>query len=121
MTQFPRRGEVWTVRLDPAVGSELQKTRLALILQNDLGNEFSPTTIVAPLTRAGERLYPFLVLVKPPEGGVIKPSVANLAQIRVVDKQRLTQCLGELTEDTMREVDRAICTSLRIAQSPPKD
>lgn len=119
MTQFPRRGEIWTVRLDPVVGSELRKTRPALIIQNDLGNEFSPTTIVAPLTRAGKRPYPFLVLVKPPEGGVTKSSVVNLAQIRVVDKQRLTQCLGELTEDAMREVDRAICVSLGVASEHP--
>jgi len=59
-TKAPKRGEIWLVNFDPTIGSEINKTRPALIIQNDIGNTYSPVTIVAALTSAtpGEKIYP---------------------------------------------------------------
>jgi mRNA interferase MazF len=73
---LPDRGEVYLVTFDPAVGTEIQKTRPALILQNDIANRHSPITIVAAITsQFDEPLYPTEVLITPPEGGLTAPSV----------------------------------------------
>src|SRR5512134_1149164 len=86
----PKRGEVYLVSFDPTVGAEIKKTRPALVIQNDIGNRYSPITIVAAITsKFDEELYPTEVLVTPPEGGLRDPSVVSLNQIRSVDKQRL--------------------------------
>ena len=75
---FPRRGEVYLVSFDPTVGSEIQRTRPALILQNDIANRHSPITIVAAMTsQFAEPLYPTEVLIAPPEGGLTTPSVVG--------------------------------------------
>jgi mRNA interferase MazF len=115
MSDFPRRGEVWRVRLS---GTKSDKSHTALVVQNDLGNEHSPTILVAPLTRGKAQIYPFEVAVPPPEGGVTKPSLVNLSQIHVVDREQLAECCGRLKEDTMRAVDEAICASLGVERSP---
>lgn len=91
----PKRGEVYLVSFDPAVGTEIQKTRLALILQNDIANRHSPITIVAAITSQFEEpLYPTEVLIRPPEGGLQVASVVLLNQIRSIDKRRLIRRLG---------------------------
>jgi mRNA interferase MazF len=105
----PRRGEVYLVRLDPTLGAEIKKTRPAIILQNDIDNRHSLTTIVIPLTSKFEYpLYPADVLVQATEGGLATDSVALLNQIRAVDRIRLVRCLGRLQRRTMAEVDRAL-------------
>jgi mRNA interferase MazF len=112
---FPRRGEVYLVNFDPTVGSEIQKTRPALILQNDSSNRYSPVTIVAAITsKADDELYPTEVLVKTPEGGLTKDSVILLNQIRSIDRRRLVKRLGTVKSSTMFEVDRAIQISLGL-------
>ena len=79
------------------MGAEIRKTRPAVIIQNDIGNRFSPITIVAAVTSKFEdRLYPTEVLVTPPEGGLREPSIIALNQIRSIDKQRLVKRLGTL-------------------------
>ncbi len=111
----PRRGEVYLVAFDPTVGSEIRKTRPAVVIQNDVGNRTAPITIVAALSsQVEEPLYPFEVLVQPREGGLVKRSVVLLNQIRTVDRERLIRRLGALTPDTMRRVDRAIAISLGL-------
>ena len=86
----PKRGEVYLVNFDPTLGSEIQKTRPALVLQNDISNEYSPITIVAAITsQFDEGLYPTEVLIQPPEGGLTTNSVVLLNQIRSIDKKRL--------------------------------
>jgi mRNA interferase MazF len=68
---FPKRGEIYLVNFDPTLGSEIQKTRPALILQNDISNQHSPITIVAALSSQFDtKLYPTEVLITPPEGGL---------------------------------------------------
>ena len=112
---YPQRGEIYLVNFDPTIGSEIRKTRPALILQNDVSNQYSPITIVAALTsQFTEPLYPTEVLIKVPEGGLQVDSVALLNQIRSVDKQRLIKRLGVLESVTMEQVDRAIQISLGL-------
>ena len=69
---YPRRGEVYLVRFDPTEGAEIKKTRPALVIQNDVGNRHSPTTIVAAITSKLEQpLYPIEVLITAPDGGYV--------------------------------------------------
>lgn len=113
----PKRGEVYLVSFDPTIGSEIQKTRPALVLQNDVANEYSSITIVAAITsKFDENLYPTEVLIEPPEGGLSVKSVALLNQIRSIDKQRLIKKLDKLTEATMGQVDQAIQISLGLVE-----
>lgn len=113
--RFPRRGEVYLVNFDPTVGVEIQKTRPALIIQNDLANRASPITIVSALTsRFDETLYPTEVLVRAPEGGLSANSVVLLNQVRSVDRRRLGRRLGRLKPETMRHVDAAILMSFGL-------
>lgn len=115
---FPRRGEVYLVRFDPTVGAEIQKTRPALVIQNDVGNRVSPLTIIAAISsrRDPARVYPTDVLVSKGEGGLAAESVVLTNQIRSVDKQRLGKRLGRLKSDTMDQVDQALLVSLGLIE-----
>ena len=111
----PRRGELYLVNFDPTIGSEIKKTRPALILQNDIANRYSPVTIVAALSSSvSQPLYPTEVLIKPDTDGVEKPSVVLLNQIRTIDKQRLVRKLGRVKRQTMDHVDQALKISLGL-------
>jgi mRNA interferase MazF len=113
----PKRGEVYLVAFDSTIGAEIQKTRPALIVQNDIANRHSPMTIVAAITsQFDEPLYPTEVLIQLPEGGVTIPSVVLLNQVRSVDKRRLVRRLRTLTPTTMERVDRAILISLGLVE-----
>jgi|SRR5439155_22418772 len=112
----PKRGDIYLVNFDPTIGAEIQKTRPALILQNDIANQHSPITIVAAVTGQFEDpLYPTEVLVTPPEGGLRTESVVLLNQIRSVDKRRLVKRLGTLKAGTMDQVNRALEISFGLA------
>jgi mRNA interferase MazF len=111
----PRRGEVYIVNFDPTLGAEIQKTRPALIVQNDIANRHSAITIVAAITsQFDEPLYPTEVLIRPPEGGLRTDSVALLNQIRSIDRQRLVRRLGTLKPETIDRVDHAILISMGL-------
>jgi mRNA interferase MazF len=113
----PKRGEVYLVSFDPALGTEIQKTRPALILQNDIANRHSPITIVAAITSQFEEpLYPTEVLITPPEGGLSVPSVVLLNQIGSIDRRRLVRRLGTVAPGTMERVNRAIQLSLGVIE-----
>jgi mRNA interferase MazF len=113
----PKRGEVYLVRFDPTVGTEIKKTRPALIIQNDIGNRYSPITIVAAITsKFDDALYPTEVLVAPPEGGLRKSSIVALNQIRSVDKRRLVARLGALHPATMARIDQALRISVGLVR-----
>ena len=104
-----KRGDIYFADLDPVVGSEQGGFRPVLIIQNDLGNRFSPTVIVVPLTsRMGKAPLRTHVPVQPPQGGVKKPSIILCEQVRTVEKSRLTRYLGTLPPEKMNLVDRAI-------------
>jgi mRNA interferase MazF len=113
----PKRGEIYLVNFDPTVGAEIQKTRPALIVQNDIANRHSPITIVAAVTsQFDEPLYPTEVLIRSPEGGLTVDSVVLLNQVRSVDKRRLVRRLGALTPTTMEQVTRALQISLGMVE-----
>ena len=108
-----RRGEIWTVDLEPVVGSEQGKARPALIIQNDNGNQYAATTIVAAITTTIKK-YPVTVLIPAGKGGLKENSMVNMAQILTIDKGRLIKKLGYLGEERMAEVDEAIRISLGV-------
>ena len=114
MIGFPRRGEVWLVNWNPARGSEQAGKRPAVVIQNDIGNEKAPTTIVAAITTI-VKLYPMNVEIKPPEGGLKHPSIIKTSQILTVAKERLEKRLGTLSKESMGEVDKAIKLSLALS------
>jgi len=113
----PKRGDVYLVALDPTQGSEIAKTRPAVVIQNDIGNRFSDVTIVAPVTsKYDSELYPTEVLVRAPEGGLKTDSVVLLNQIRAVDKRRLSRRLGTLHPSTMALLNDALAISVGLAE-----
>lgn len=110
-----KRGEIYYADLSPVVGSEQGGTRPVLILQNDTGNHFSSTTIVAPITSVPKKSkqpthifidYDFLE----------SESVVLLEQLRTVDKRRLSDYLGKLSLQDMRRVESAMAVSLGMKQ-----
>ncbi len=112
---MPKRGEVYLVNFDPTLGSEIKKTRPALILQNDIANEHSPITIVTAITsKFDDRLYPTEVEIPAGEGGLTQNSVVLLNQIRSIDGQRLAQKLGKVKDLTLKKVDLSIKISLGL-------
>jgi mRNA interferase MazF len=113
---FPKRSKVYLVNLDPTIGSEIKKTRPAVIIQNDVGNQYSPITIIAPITSDDKAVYPIEVEVKLPEGGLDHNSLILTNQIRAIDQKRLVKRLGQLSEQTMRKVDQAIIISLALSE-----
>ena len=113
---FPRRGEIYLVEFDPARGHEVQKTRPAVIIQNDIGNRHSPVTIVAAITsKVSVTPYPVEVVVSPNKGnGLSMRSAIELSQIRSVDRERLVRRLGALDAVTLHRVDEALKISLGL-------
>lgn len=104
------------VRLDPTEGSEQAGTRPAIVVSRDAINRHSPVIVICPLTDAAHvpKLYPSDVLVKAPEGGLAKDSVVLTAQVRAIAKSRLLKRLGELTPNTMKQVERALKITLDL-------
>lgn len=112
---LPKRGEIYLVNFDPTVDAEIRKTRPAMVLQNDVANEYSPITIVAAITsKFDERLYPTEVLITASDSGLAQDSVVLLNQIRSIDRQRLIRRLGNVSDTVMESVDRAIQISLGL-------
>ncbi len=110
-----KRGDVFYTNLeavDQAVGSEQSGCRPAVVIQNDVGNEHSPTTIVAFITTRKKRNLPTHVRLH--NNALFFPSVALLEQIRTVSKERLTRYIGTLSRRDMRRIDRAIMISLAL-------
>jgi mRNA interferase MazF len=116
-SSHPRRGEIYLTALAPTVGAEIQKTRPALIIQNNIGNQYYRTTIVAPITSTIRLpLSPVHVLLAAnPATGLAVPSVAVFNQIRTVDRSRLIRKLGFAEDRVMAEADQAIRISLGLS------
>jgi mRNA interferase MazF len=107
-----KRGDIWWVDLKPAIGSETDKERPCLILQNDVGNQNATTTIVAPLL-PGKKSYPFVVNVAPnPLNGLNGERYINLSQMRAVDAKRIKNKQGVLEDIYWEEIEKAICIEL---------
>lgn len=106
-----KRGEVWMANFNPGRGSEQQGIRPGLIIQNDIGNQYSSTTIIAAITTTIKK-YPVTVMIEEGKAGLKKNSMVNLAQIITIDKSRLIKKMGNLEENKIQEVDEAIKVSL---------
>ena len=108
-----KRGEIYAVDFGTGFGSEQGGTRPSLILQNDIGNRHSPTTIVAAITsRKTKATLPTHITIK--TSGLKTESTVLLEQIRTIDKARLGEYIGKLDSKTLAAVDRAIVVSLGI-------
>jgi mRNA interferase MazF len=103
-----QRGDIFLVDLDPVVGSELSKTRPAVVLQNEFANRTSPTVTVVPLSSRVDRVFPFQVLIPAGEGGLEKDSKALCEQIRTLSRKRLRQRLGSLSPERLQEIRSAL-------------
>ena len=109
------RGDIFFANLDPTIGSEQAGTRPVLVVQNDKANAHIPTVTVVPITsnlRANRFL--FTVFIPSAESGLPKDSVVLVFQIRTIDKSRLTQKAGHLSDELMERVDRALETHLDL-------
>ena len=106
-----KRGDVFYADLSPVVGSEQGGVRPVLVIQNDIGNRFSPTVIIAAITAQIQKAkLPTHVEIEAKTHGMERDSVILLEQIRTIDKQRLTDKITHLEEETMRKVDEALKT-----------
>jgi len=110
MSRAPRRGEIYWVALDPAVGTEIKKTRPAVVVSNDSCNTHGSRVVVLPVTSNVDNLYPGEALIR------IKgqPGRALGDQIRSLDKIRLQSRIGSLTAEEMAAVDEALLVTLGI-------
>lgn len=111
---IPKRGQIWLVRLGPTCGAEIKKVRPALIISNDVNNQYAGTVTVLPITEKGKKVYPFEVSLTPKGNGLKKASKIKCQQIRTIDKSRLLKVLGSIGTDIMREVERALLIHLAV-------
>ena len=110
MNKFPKRGEIWLVQFDPKVGSEQGGTRPGVILQNDIGNKYGSTSIVAALTSTLRQMPTHVYFDE--NDGVKNPSMLLLEQIHTIDKKRLVKKIGCIKKDKFNEIYEAIMYSL---------
>jgi mRNA interferase MazF len=110
VSRWPKRGDVYWVNLDPVVGTEIRKTRPAIIISNDSCNRYGTRVVVLPITSNTDSLYPGEAMVEI-KG---KPGRALGDQIRSIDKSRLKGRVGRLTADEMSRVDEAVAITLGL-------
>ena len=110
-----KRGDIYYADLSPVVGSEQGGMRPVLIIQNDVGNRYSPTVIAAAITsRMGKTRLPTHIDIYADRAGLAKDSVVLLEQIRTLDKRRLKEKMGHLDDNMMDEVNTAIAVSFGL-------
>ena len=112
-----RRSDIVLVNLNPTEGSEQRGRRPAVIIQNDIGNRYAPTTIIAPMTTSYDPgdIAPYEVELRAGEAPVDRDSVVLLNQIRTVDvSERIVNKFGEISDEAMAEIDQAIEVSLGL-------
>ncbi|MBQ8726652.1 MAG: type II toxin-antitoxin system PemK/MazF family toxin [Clostridia bacterium] len=112
-----KRGELYYADLSPVVGSEQGGVRPVLVVQNDVGNKYSPTVIAAAVTsQINKAKLPTHIELDAARYGLSKDSVVLLEQIRTLDKRRLKERIGELPTDTMKKVNVALLISLGFSE-----
>ena len=123
-----KRGEIYWVEFDPVKGSEQGGLRPALIVQNDTGNRYSATTVIAAITRTmPPRPYPFVVVIEPSESGLLERSAVNCAQLATIQQtgpdsrlrpfrgEAVVRPLGQLSPTKMAEIDEALKHNLALS------
>ena len=110
-----KRGEIYYADLSPVIGSEQGGIRPVLIIQNDVGNRYSPTVIAAAITSQRDKTkLPTHISVEASDCGLAKDSIVLLEQVRTIDKQRLKEKMGSLDMVSMGMVDRALSVSFGL-------
>lgn len=110
-----KRGDIYYADLSPVVGSEQGGIRPVLIIQNDIGNKFSPTVIAAAITSQSDKArLPTHIKVDTGESGLSKDSIVLLEQVRTLDKTRLKEKMGSLDTESMSKIDRALGVSFGL-------
>ena len=112
-----KRGEIYYADLSPVIGSEQGGVRPVLIVQNDVGNKYSPTVIAAAITSQKDKTkLPTHIQVDVDGSGLAKDSIVLLEQMRTIDKTRLGERMGTLNGNAMNRIDRAIGVSLGLGE-----
>jgi mRNA interferase MazF len=112
-----KRGDILYADLSPVIGSEQGGIRPVLVIQNDIGNKYSPTIIVAAITsQINKAKLPTHVEINAEEYGITKDSVILLEQIRTIDKKRLKEKVGHLSDDLMKKVDDGLQISFGLIE-----
>lgn len=112
------RGDIYYADLSPVVGSEQGGVRPVLIIQNDVGNKFSPTVIAAAITSQRDKTnLPTHIEVDAQGSGLIKDSVVLLEQVRTLDKHRLREKMGRLDKNSMNRVNQALSISFGLGST----
>lgn len=110
-----KRGDIYYADLSPVIGSEQGGIRPVLIVQNDVGNRFSPTVIAAAITSQQSKAnLPTHISINAMESGLSKDSVVLLEQVRTIDKKRLKEKMGTVDEKAMHDINRAISVSFGL-------
>ena len=117
-----KRGDIYYADLSPVVGSEQGGVRPVLIVQNDVGNKFSPTVIAAAITSQKYKTnLPTHILVHATDCGLAKDSIVLLEQVRTLDKRRLRERMGNLAPDDMNRINRALSVSFGLGPRERED
>lgn len=110
-----KRGDIFYADLSPVIGSEQGGVRPVLVIQNDIGNKYSPTIIIAAITsQINKAKLPTHIEINAPDYGLPKDSVVLLEQIRTIDKRRLREKIGNFDEDMMDNVDECLKISIGL-------
>jgi len=113
-----KRGDIFYADLSPVVGSEQGGIRPVLIVQNDIGNKYSPTVIAAAITsQINKAKLPTHIEISAQEYGLLKDSVILLEQIRTIDKKRLREKIGHLDDELMEKVNEALSISFGLTDT----
>ena len=113
-----KRGDIYYADLSPVIGSEQGGVRPVLIVQNDVGNRYSPTVIAASITSQQEKTsLPTHIKVNAEQCGLARDSIILLEQVRTIDKKRLKEKMGALDVSNMDMVDRALSVSFGLGQN----
>lgn len=110
-----KRGEIYYADLSPVIGSEQGGVRPVLIIQNDIGNRYSPTVIAAAITSQRDKAkLPTHIELSAQSCGLQKDSTVLLEQVRTIDKKRLRERMGEITPETMNSINSALSISFGL-------
>lgn len=117
MAQVVKRGDIYYADLSPVIGSEQGGIRPVLIIQNDIGNKYSPTVIIAAITsQINKAKLPTHVEISSEEYGLSRDSVVLLEQIRTIDKRRLKDKIGHISDELMGKVNDAVSISIGLTE-----
>lgn len=109
-----KRGDIYWVKLDPIEGSEIGKTRPAIVISNDINNELADTVTILPITSSAGRVYPFEIFIHKGIANMAADSKAKANQIRTVDKKRIKDLIGTAPATILEEIKKAVKIHLEL-------